>query len=52
MNGRKLIQVKDVMKTQFDIVDGMITVAEALQKMERMTVSDEEVEKFVEGSER
>lgn len=25
---------------------------EALQKMERMTVSDEEVEKFVEGSER
>ncbi|MGD2119304.1 MAG: CBS domain-containing protein [Chromatiales bacterium] len=34
MNGRKLIQVKDVMKTQFDIVDGMITVAEALSKME------------------
>lgn len=34
MNERILIQVKDVMKSHFDIVDGMITVEEALMRME------------------
>ena len=30
---RKLIRVRDVMKTDFDIVEGMSTVADALEKM-------------------
>lgn len=33
MTAKKLILVKDVMKTEFDIIDGMNTVQEALQKM-------------------
>jgi len=33
MTEKKLVQVKDVMKTKFDIIDGMNTVQEALQKM-------------------
>ncbi len=33
MSSRKLIQVKDVMKKEFDVIDGMNTVEEALQKM-------------------
>ncbi len=33
MTEKKLVQVKDVMKTKFDIIDGMNTVEEALQKM-------------------
>ncbi|RMG34426.1 MAG: CBS domain-containing protein [Gammaproteobacteria bacterium] len=33
MNGkRKLVRVRDIMKTEFDLVDGMATVAEALQQ--------------------
>ena len=31
-----LIQVKDVMKTQVDFVDGMKTVQEALQEMKHI----------------
>jgi predicted transcriptional regulator len=33
MNDRKLVRVRDVMKTQFDTVDGMATVAQALDTM-------------------
>ena len=33
MNERKVIRVRDVMKAQYDIVDGMTTVKDALTKM-------------------
>ncbi len=33
MNTRKLIRVRDVMKTQFDVVDGMATIEQALHQM-------------------
>ena len=33
MSERKIIRVKDVMKSQVDIVDGKMTVMEALKKM-------------------
>jgi len=33
MNERKVIRVRDVMKTHYDIVDGMMTVKDALSKM-------------------
>ncbi len=33
MSERKLIRVRDVMKCEFDLVDGMTTVKEALLKM-------------------
>ncbi len=33
MSERKIIRVKDVMKSEFDVVDGLITVAEALRAM-------------------
>ena len=33
MSERKVIRVRDVMKTQYDIVDGMMTVKDALTKM-------------------
>ena len=33
MSSDKLIQVKDVMKKEFDVIDGMNTVEEALQRM-------------------
>ena len=33
MNDRKLVRVRDVMKRQFDTVDGMDTVAHALDTM-------------------
>ncbi len=33
MSSKKLIRVRDVMKTSYDLVDGMDTVAEALKKM-------------------
>ncbi|WP_419623214.1 CBS domain-containing protein [Thiolapillus sp.] len=33
MTERKLIRVREVMKTHFDMVNGMATVAEALQQM-------------------
>lgn len=36
MTTKKVIRVKDVMKTNFDIVDGMITVSEALKKMKHV----------------
>ena len=33
MTERKVIRVKDVMKTEFDMVDGLTSVSDALQKM-------------------
>ena len=33
MNNRPLIPVRDVMKPHFDLVDGMATVAAALEAM-------------------
>lgn len=33
MSARKLIRVEDVMKREFDLVDGLATVAEALRSM-------------------
>lgn len=33
MTDRKPIRVRDVMKTEFDMVDGIVTVTEALDKM-------------------
>lgn len=36
MNERQIIRVRDVMKTRFDMVDGMITVAEAIGTMKHV----------------
>jgi CBS domain-containing protein len=33
MSDRKVVRVRDVMKSQFDMVDGMTTVADALRRM-------------------
>ena len=33
MTTKNVIRVKDVMKTNFDVIDGMTTVSEALKKM-------------------
>ncbi len=33
MNDRVVIRVRDVMKTKFDMVDGMATISQALKKM-------------------
>lgn len=33
---RTLVRVRDVMKTDFDLVDGMTTVSEALQRMQHV----------------
>jgi len=33
MNPSKLIRVRDVMKTEFDRIEGLITISEALKKM-------------------
>jgi CBS domain-containing protein len=36
MNDRKVVRVRDVMKPKFDTVDGMATVAQALDTMEHV----------------
>lgn len=36
MNERKIIRVRDVMKKQYDLVDGMTTVSEVLAKMQHI----------------
>jgi CBS domain-containing protein len=36
MNEKKVVRVIDVMKTEFDVVDGMTTVAEALNRMKHV----------------
>ena len=35
MTARDIVRVRDVMKKEFDIVDGMTTVSEALKKMKQ-----------------
>lgn len=36
MSDRPLVRVRDVMKTDFDLVDGMTTVADALRNMQHL----------------
>lgn len=36
MSERQVVRVRDVMKTAFDVVDGMVTVREALNSMEHV----------------
>ena len=36
MTEKKVIRVRDVMKSSFDVVDGMVTVADALRKMQHV----------------
>lgn len=36
MTEKKVIRVRDVMKPSFDVVDGMLTVADALRKMKHV----------------
>ena len=36
MSERKVVRVRDVMKTKFDLVDGMTTVKDALQTMQHV----------------
>lgn len=36
MSERQVIRVKDVMKTEFDMVDGLTSVSEALKKMKHV----------------
>ena len=36
MNEPKIVRVRDVMKSQFDTVDGMATVADALKQMQHV----------------
>jgi signal-transduction protein with cAMP-binding, CBS, and nucleotidyltransferase domain len=34
MNNRKIVRVRDVMQKEYDVVDGMLTVKDALQAMQ------------------
>jgi len=36
MSDKNIVHVSDVMKTKFDLVDGIITVSEALEKMQHI----------------
>ncbi len=36
MNEKTVVRIRDVMKTEFDVIDGMTTVAEALKKMKHV----------------
>jgi len=51
MRERKLIRVREVMKTQFDMVNGMATVAEALQQMHHVETKSLIVDKRQEDDE-
>jgi len=48
---KKLMRVRDVMKTNFDIVDGKMTVAEALETMKHVETKSLIVEKRHENDE-
>ena len=37
MNDEQIIRVREVMKTNFDLIDGMTTVAEAIKTMQRLS---------------
>ncbi len=51
MKDRKLIRVREVMKTRFDMVNGMATVAEALQQMHHVETKSLIVDKRDENDE-
>lgn len=51
MNREKLVRVKDVMKTDVDIVNGKMTVMEALKKMKHVETKSLIVEKRNESDE-
>jgi predicted transcriptional regulator len=46
MSKKKIIRVRDVMKTDFHMIDGKCTVTEAIRKMKRHKTSVLFVEKF------
>lgn len=50
-NTERVIRVRDVMKTRFDMIDGMATVKEALQKMQHVETKCLIVEKRHEDDE-
>ena len=51
MNQRTIIRVRDVMKTNFDMVDGLDTVEDALEKMDHVDTKSLLVQKRHEGDE-
>jgi len=51
MTTKNIIQVKDVMKQSFDIIDGMTTVSEALKKMKHIETKTLVVDKRDENDE-
>ncbi|WP_456415445.1 CBS domain-containing protein [Thiolapillus sp.] len=51
MTHKKLIHVREVMKTRFDMVSGMSTVAEALQQMQHIETKSLIVDKRQEDDE-
>jgi len=51
MTSKKIIQVRDVMKQNFDIIDGMTTVLEALKKMKHIDTKTLIVDKRDENDE-
>lgn len=51
MKSKKVIRVRDVMKKNFDIVDGMTTVAEALKTMKHIETKTLVVDKRDENDE-
>ncbi|WP_456417003.1 CBS domain-containing protein [Thiolapillus sp.] len=51
MTHKKLIRVREVMKTRFDMVSGMSTVAEALQQMQHIETKSLIVDKRQEDDE-
>ncbi|MDH5216237.1 MAG: CBS domain-containing protein [Gammaproteobacteria bacterium] len=51
MSDRKIITVRDVMKTSFDVVDGMSTVSQALKQMKHIETKSLIVQKRHENDE-
>ncbi|WP_456372853.1 CBS domain-containing protein [Thiolapillus sp.] len=51
MKERKLVRVREVMKTRYDMVNGMATVAEALQQMRHVDTKSLIVDKRSEDDE-
>lgn len=51
MNEKKPVRVREVMKTHFDLIDGMTTVAEALQTMQHVETKALIVKKRHDGDE-
>jgi predicted transcriptional regulator len=51
MSDRKITRVRDVMKTNFDLVDGRVTVMEALKKMKHVETKSLIVDKRHEDDE-